>query len=58
MDKAQQEVQFADVAPEWPSPVGSVAVAVRITGAELDIHSGEDTATVETVATSVPFATL
>ena len=49
MVKAQQEVQFADVTPERPSPIGGVAVTVRISGAELDIHNGADAATVETV---------
>lgn len=49
MVKAQQEVQFADVAPERLSSVGSVAVTVRIAGAEADIHNGTDAATVETV---------
>ena len=34
MVKAQQEVQFADVTPERLSSVGSVAVTVRIAGAE------------------------
>ena len=34
MVRAQQEVQFADVTPERPSSVGSVAVTVRIAGAE------------------------
>ena len=51
MDKAQQEVQFADVMPEGPSSVGGVAVTVRIAGAELDIHSGANSATVETELT-------
>lgn len=49
MVKAQQEVQFVDVTPERPSSAGSVAVTVRITGAELDIHAGADAATVEMV---------
>lgn len=49
MVKAQQEVQFSDVTPERPSPVGGVAVTVRIAGAEVDIHNGADAATVETV---------
>ena len=49
MVKAQQEVQFADVTPERLSSVGSVAVTVRIAGAEADIHNGADAAAVETV---------
>ena len=49
MVRNQQEVQFADVTPERPSPVGGVAVTVRIAGAEVDIHNGADAATVETV---------
>ena len=49
MVKAQQEVQFADVTPERLSSVGSVAVTVRIAGAEADIHNDADASTVETV---------
>ena len=49
MAKAQQEVQFAEVTPVHPSRCGNVAVTVRIAGAEADIHSGADAATVETV---------
>ena len=49
MVKAQQEVQFADVTPEPRSSVGSVAVTVRIAGAEADIHNDADASTVETV---------
>jgi len=49
MVKAQQEVQFADVTPEPMSSAGSVAVTVRIAGAEADIHNGADAAIVETV---------
>ena len=47
--KAQQEIQFAEVTPVRPVPSGSVAVTVRLAGAEADIHSGADAATVETV---------
>ena len=47
--KAQQEVQFAEVTPIQPARCGNVAVTVRIAGAEADIHSGADAATVETV---------
>ena len=46
MAQAQQEIQFAEVTPERPV---SVAVTVRIAGAEADIHNGADAATVETV---------
>ena len=49
MIKAQQEPQFADITPEQLSPIGGVAVTVRMDWAELDIHSGADAATVETV---------
>ena len=49
MAKAQQEVQFAEVTPVQPVRCGNVAVTVRISGAEADIHSGADAATVETV---------
>ena len=49
MVRVQQEVQFVDVTPERPSPIGSVAVTVRISGAEMDIHNGADAAAVETV---------
>ena len=49
MAKAQQEVQFVEVTPVHPSHCGNVAVTIRISGAEADIHSGADAATVETV---------
>ena len=49
MAQAQQEVQFAEVTPVQPVRSGDVAVTVRIAGAEVDIHSGADSATVETV---------
>ena len=49
MAQAQQEVQFAEVTPVQPIWRSNVAVTVRISGAEADIHSGADTATVETV---------
>ena len=49
MAQAQQEVQFAEVTPVRPVNCGNVAVTVRIAGAEADIHSGADAATVETV---------
>ena len=47
--QAQQKVSFAEVTPVQPVRSGSVAVTVRISGAEADIHSGADAATVETV---------
>ena len=49
MAKLQQEVQFAEVTPVQPICSGNVAVTVRIDGAEAEIHSGADAATVETV---------
>ena len=49
MAQAQQEVQFAEVTPTQPVRCGKVAVTVRICGAEADIHTGADAATVETV---------
>ena len=47
--QAQQEVRFADVTPSRSAHSGHVAVTVRINGAEAEIHSGADAATVETV---------
>ena len=49
MAQAQQDVQFAEVTPVQSVRSANVAVTVRIAGAEADIHSGADTATVETV---------
>ena len=49
MAQLQQEVQFAEVTPLHPVRSSGVAVTVRISGAEADIHSGADAATVETV---------
>ena len=49
MSQAQQEVQFAEVTPVQPVRCGNVAITVRIAGAEADICSGADAATVETV---------
>ena len=49
MTQAQQEVSFAEVTPVRTVRSGNVAVTVRIAGAEADIHSGADAATVETV---------
>ena len=47
--QAQQKASFAEVTPVQPVRSGSVAVTVRISGAEADIHSGADAVTVETV---------
>ena len=49
MAQAQQKVSFAEVTPVQPVRSGNVAVTVRIAGAEAEIHSGADTATVEAV---------
>lgn len=51
--QAQQESRFVEVTPVQPVAVGGVAVTVRIAGAELDIHSGADAATVEAVLRAV-----
>lgn len=47
--QTQQEGRFAEVTPVRPVACGNVSVTVRIAGAEADIHSGADAATVETV---------
>ena len=49
MAQAQQEIQFAEVTPVQSVCPSSVAVTVRIAGAEAEIHNGADAATVETV---------
>ena len=49
MAQAQQKVQFAELTPAQPFRDRNVAVTVRLAGAEADIHSGADAATVETV---------
>ena len=49
MAQAQQEVSFAEVTSLQAVRSGKVAVTVRMAGAEADIHSGADAATVETV---------
>lgn len=51
--QAQQEGRFVEVTPVQPVAVGGVVVTVRIAGAELDIHSGADAATVEAVLRAV-----
>ena len=48
MAQAQQDVRFAEVTPS-AARCGNVAVTVRLTGAEADIHNGADAATVEAV---------
>ena len=45
----QQEVQFAEITLAQSVRCGNIAVTVRISGAEADVHSGADVATVETV---------
>ena len=49
MAQTQQEVQFAEITPNQSVRCGNVAVTVRISGVEADIHSGADAVTVETV---------
>ena len=43
------ETAFAEVTPPQPVCSGNVAVSVRISGVEANIHNGADSATVETV---------
>ena len=47
--QTQQEVQFAEITPTQSGRCGNVAITVRISGVEADIHSGADAVTVETV---------
>ena len=49
MAMRQQEGQFAEITPERVEHVNGIAVTVRVAGAEADIYSGADAATVETV---------
>jgi transposase-like protein len=49
MAQDQQEMRFAEVTPTRSIRDRNVAVTVRFSGAEADIHSGADAATVETV---------
>lgn len=49
MVQAQQEVQFAEVRPVQAVCTDRVAVTIWIHGTEVDIYSGADAATVETV---------
>ena len=47
--QVSHKTAFAEVTPPQPVYSGNVAVTVRISGAEADIHAGADTAIVETV---------
>lgn len=47
--KQQQEGRFAEITPERVEHWDEIAVTVRVAGAEVDIRSGADAATVETV---------
>ena len=47
--QVSHKTAFAEVTPPQPVCSGNVAVTVRISGAEADIHAGADTAIVETV---------
>ena len=51
--QAQQERSFVEVTPGHPAAVIGVAVTLRIAGAELEIHNGADTGTVEAVLRAV-----
>lgn len=47
--KQQQERRFAEVTPERMDRVDGITVTVRVAGVEVDIRSGADAVTVETV---------
>ena len=49
MAKQQQERRFAGVTPERMDRVDGITVTVRVAGVEVDIRSGADAVTVETV---------
>ena len=49
LSEQQAVTAFAEVTPPKPVCSGNVAVTVRMAGAEADIRSGADAATVETV---------
>ena len=49
MTRPQQETAFAEIAPVQPARSGRTAVTVRLAGAEVEVCSGADAATVETV---------
>ena len=47
--QVSHKTAFAEVTPPQPVCSGNVAVTVRISGTEADIHAGADAAIVETV---------
>ena len=49
MAREQRERRFAEITPERVDHLDGIAVTVRVAGAEVDIRSGADAATVETV---------
>lgn len=49
MAKQQQERRFAEVTPERMDRVDGITVTVLVAGVEVDIRSGADAVTVETV---------
>ena len=49
MARQQQEGWFAEITPDRVEHVDGIAVTVRGAGAEVDIRSGADAVTVETV---------
>ena len=49
MARQQQEGRFAEITPDRVEHWNEIAVTVRVAGAEVDIRSGADAATVETV---------
>ena len=49
VEQAVHKTAFAEVTPPQPVCSGNVAVTVRISGVEVNIHNGADAATVETV---------
>ena len=49
MTRPQQETAFAEITPVQPARSGRTAVTVRLAGAEVEVCSGADAATVETV---------
>lgn len=49
MAAAQHEPQFAEITQSYSHSFSDIAVTIRIHGAEADIHTGADTATIETV---------
>ena len=49
MARQQQEGRFAEITPDRVEHVDGIAVTVRGAGAEVDIRSGADAVTMETV---------